>query len=505
MMELAQRLDDLKLLGRARIVESETGVIVSDLVSASAVAIARDLEALGWTFEALDRVGGVWAIDDLAEAFAPYTLHIDKPQPVSGVFVLTNTAFSTWLIEQKQSNVWQVGSLTRSFSTWGSLFCPFDEIGAFEEHPATKDPREVVRENGAHSLVPNDIRPWLLEASQEPPLEDGSFQAWMAAATPFLLRALCSEVLFPTGRLSFRGPPRVQLSAPESNGFETLEQLGFFNVQEACRWVYENSRETEVRHALFSAEFARSAGEREITEIAFKDICDGVLESSKIAYQLSISELGRDTLKSLAELRKAVTEEVSKTSDTTRQIITAVGGSLSIGIGLVAAKISSVGSPIIIIGLAIVLVIYVLFMGLSGVFYLGLQRNIRSDWRSRLYSFLSSSEYKKMVSQPLFSAAINFYAVAGIGFLLSVSVLALVTFAHPASPSENAENPTVVDLPATISVAEKATKEILPNGQMPDPVRESRSVTTEQPMANEKASPQSEPIIPKPKSASHHN
>jgi hypothetical protein len=427
-MELAQLLDTLRLAGRARIVESETGVIVSDLVSANAAAIARELVSIGWTFEAHDRAGGVWAIEDLAESFAPYTLQIDKPQPEAGIFVLTNTALGAWLAEQKQSNKWQVGSLTRSFSTWGSLFSPFGETGEFEEHEATKNPQEVVRENGAQSLVPNDVRPWLLSNPEDAPLEDATFQVWANAAVPFLLRSLCSEVLFSGGRLAFRGPPRVQLSAPGDNGFDELELPGFLAAQEVCRWVYENSRETELRHGLFTSEFARSTGDREIIESAFKAIAAGAFESTKIAYQLSLSDLSRDTLKSLTELRKAVTEEAAKTSDTTRQIITAVGGALSVGIGLVAAKVSSIGSPAIIIGLAVVLTLYVGTMGISGIMYLNLQSEIRSDWKSRLYNFLTYEEYSKMVSKPLLKSAINFYIVSGIGFLLSLSVLALLIF-----------------------------------------------------------------------------
>lgn len=78
-------------------------------------------------------------------------------------------------------------------------------------------------------------------------------------------------------------------------------------------------------------DIARSAGGNgDDLQVLLNNLSDS-LEGAKVAYQVSLSDLGRDMLKTLADLRKAVTEETAKVTDATRQLVTSVSGALAIG------------------------------------------------------------------------------------------------------------------------------------------------------------------------------
>jgi hypothetical protein len=431
-IELARRIDGLCADGRALVVENEQNVTVSALSAADLRAIAAKIHDVEWPFEIHDDQGNAWNIEDVDEAFAPFRLHIEKPPaPPKRLQVLTSVAFRAWLSEQRSAEIWWVASLLRPFTTWSSRFTSWGDTTEFSPQPASKDPRQLVRETAGQRLIPSEIGPWLLSNPDEVLEEDICFGVWADVAAPTLMRVLSDEIAVDGGRLTFRGPPRLHLAPPPDDSLRTLRADGFGALQEAAGWVFENRREAEMRHTLFSLEFARSAIGRDDAVTAFRDTADVALEGARIAYQLGLLDLSRDTLKSLADLRKAVGEDVSKTSDTTRQMITALAGALSVGMGLIAARLNSSIDYRLLSGLGIVVVGYVTLMALSGFGYLSSQARLRVEWRPRLYSFLAKEEYQSIVMAPINRAATWFYVVAIPGVLLSLASLLIILTVAP--------------------------------------------------------------------------
>jgi hypothetical protein len=130
---------------------------------------------------------------------------------------------------------------------------------------------------------------------------------------------------------------------------------------------------------------------------------------------MAVAEAGRDTLKVLSDLRKAVTEETAKLSDMGRQLTAAVAAAVATGIGLIAARIAT-NAPAALIALVMVVVaLYVATVIVSGMQFMSLQRQLREDWQHRLYRFLPSNDYERMVVKPTQRAERTFACTAGLG------------------------------------------------------------------------------------------
>src|SRR3546814_5376266 len=96
---------------------------------------------------------------------------------------------------------------------------------------------------------------------------------------------------------------------------QELDLEGYRNLQAAVSWVYEDIASTEQRHALFAAEFARSVSREEPIGKAFWAAGRDVLEGSRLAFQLSQSNLSREAIKAQGDLRRAIADDMSKEAE----------------------------------------------------------------------------------------------------------------------------------------------------------------------------------------------
>ena len=185
---------------------------------------------------------------------------------------------------------------------------------------------------------------------------------------------------------------------------------------------------------MLAAEVARTAiNDGDLADLT--SIMAGALEGAKIAYGFGVLQQSRDALKTLSDLRKAVSDETAKLADSTRSVAAAVMTSAIGNIGLVIARITVakdfkfVGLAAVVIGIA--LAIYVIAVISSGTHFLAIQRDLRNDWRDRLYKFLSNDEYKKMVENPVARAERAFRnAAIASGIIATLMLLAVILVAN---------------------------------------------------------------------------
>jgi uncharacterized membrane protein len=143
---------------------------------------------------------------------------------------------------------------------------------------------------------------------------------------------------------------------------------------------------------------------------------------------MSIAEVGKETLKSLADLRKSVTEDTSKVTEGTRQLAAAVAGALALGFGLIAARLTTTTPRWLLVTVMVIVVLYVLTIVFSGYDFIRLQRTLRKQWQSRLYRFLPQSEYDVMVAQPTAHAERTFVWTAAIGLFAVLLIACAIAF-----------------------------------------------------------------------------
>lgn len=423
MILLAEAIDHLVDVGEAFVVETETTATVSGLSATNTVTLISMCGALGWATSLFDSAGSAWSLEERPDQdFAPFRLSTQKPVPAEDTLqLLTNHAFARWLQQGHDASQWHIARMStsivaqlRSFQAWGAT--PI-RVSAVQ----TKSPRMLVREYGATRQVPDDIRPWLVQPLNEDQWAIPAVQIWAREASLALVRCLPDEIDSESGTLKFRGPPRMTLPAMLGNG-TSLELTAFNSLQVAAQWVFESEREAEMRHILLTTELARSSATSEDVQVFLRDHLADAWECAQIAYQMALADTSRDTLKSLGDLRKTVTDETAKLSDLSRQLAAAVAGALATGIGLVAARVATNAPAGLILAVMVVIAIYVLQVILSGSHFIRLQRTLRGEWHQKLYRFIPRGEYAKLVTDPIGRAERSFCWTAVLGGA-AVSVL----------------------------------------------------------------------------------
>src|SRR5690606_34146072 len=149
--------------------------------------------------------------------------------------------------------------------------------------------------------------------------------------------------------------------------FTSFEGESFESLQASAAWVFDNDREAESRHILLANEIARASNNGTEFSRCFGTQISDCLSGAKITYQMMLSDLSRDTLKALGDLRKVITEETAKVTDVTRQLIGGVSAALAVGFGLIATRLSTNTNPWLIAAVMILVAVYVAVIIYSGL------------------------------------------------------------------------------------------------------------------------------------------
>ncbi|KIC58422.1 hypothetical protein RM53_08420 [Brevundimonas nasdae] len=461
--KLAEALERLTAAGHATVTEREDDVTASGVGAADAAVIAEAAAELGWDLQVEDATPEAISVDQIAPAFEPFRLVVTKPASPPGVtLALSRSSVRDWLRTEARSPVLWAAGLSSSIDTRTARITHWGDERVFAPSPTGCDPRKVVRELAPERLVAGDIDHWLLrDPNTHPPLDHWAARAWADAAYSVLLRALSDEVE-ENGDLLFRGPPLSRLS-PEPNLPDALGMQGRCAVQRAAAWVFETPSEMRPRHDLFAPEIARTAHPGSGAGAAFGLAAGLALEGATVARAFGLSEVSRDSLKAMTDLKKAVGDEIGKLSETTRGIAAAVAAALFAGVALIATRLM-LDDPALIVRQAAavigaVLFLYVVAVIASGVQYVTLQRRLRTEWYGKIYRFLSKDEYHTMVVKPAASAELGFFLAAWIGGFASLLLLGLVihtafadreapTIARPTAPPAAAAAPAETTTPA---------------------------------------------------------
>lgn len=337
---------------------------------------------------------------ELTDDYAPFIITVKKPKDRLVLQVITEVGFENFLRQECDDEIWEIVSLTNPFETMLSQFLPWGYSKIFSPAQETRSPRQLIRDNSIAPVVPNDIRVWMLRSPADMSLwSDAIFQCFAELSAQKLMIALANEVKN-DGRLVFSGPPRIQLDAPCLGVAQEIGRDGYNNLRSAAAWVYENEREAEQRHGLFAAEFGRTHPREPRAAAAFACIVVDVLEGARLAYQLSLSDLTREAIKAQGDLRKIVADDTAKLADSTRQVVTSVAASLATCIGLLAAKVSTATPYWVLMVMIAVVGIYVASTVASSWIFMEIQKDIRHNWRSKIYRFIPDQDYEAMVINP---------------------------------------------------------------------------------------------------------
>lgn len=418
-------LDSWAESGVVRIVENRTALTISGLPSANAATLSEMVAEIGWVIDFADAAGQAAECNDLDDAMGPYIATLHKDIGGSDRRVLTRIGLEQALLRDPSEGIWQLAFGKESFSSGTISFQPWGKADIFSPSAVTKSPLDLVREGLTVRLAPADIRIWLLrDTASDRLLNDKAFKIFARLSAPALLRSLATELPDET-QLLFAGPPRLKISLSKSTLFDDLGLNGYQNLKLATAWVYEDPVTAEQCHALYASEVARLVTRNETIGAALNDAGKDILESARLAFQLSQSDLSREAIKSQADLRKSIADDTSKTLDSTRTLAGALAVAIVTAITLTGARATGSVDPRVLSLVAISVSLYIIALTISGWRFLRLQHQIRKQWRDRFYRFVPKDDYEAMVISPAASADRSYYLVAGAGIVVAVALMML--------------------------------------------------------------------------------
>lgn len=378
-------------------------VTVNNLTENDIRGLISILEPLGLTFNIKDSVEQDATNFEFADRLPPFTLTFQKPTLTNGIGFLTNRSFADWMRSPSAAGLVYVACATKSFSTESFTVAPWDEGAESHIADSRKSPARLVRSDGTKGAIPQDIRHYLLadQNADNSPWGDSVFKIWCDNASRSLPCCLANDVFPLCNEIEFRGKPRIRLKIEKDDIPVKLSPTGFSNLQAAARWIYDIERESELRHTLLTQEISRLFPPEDGFLNSTEKYLEIALEGAKIAYEFSLQEMSKDALKGLSELRKSVVEETQKIIDSTRQLLLGVAGAAFYALGLIAARMISKVDPWLIDVMAFVGFLYVASLIVVNSRALTQQRNMRNQWRNKLYRYLTNDEYLQLVDLPV--------------------------------------------------------------------------------------------------------
>lgn len=297
--------------------------------------------------------------------------------------------------------------------------------------------KSIIRCFSTDFLPPDTIAPWLLVSGDK--ITDVPMKIWTSLACRELLKCFVNELFaaeIKTVGLSGKPPRKIPF------GEEHAALSAFDVIQETAKWIFLEGNETELKHTFLSSELAREWPEG----VTF---CEGIvyrlppaLESARLLYKAHIRAGGKDTLKSLGDLRKSLTEDTQKILQQSRDLSSALWKDMALVISTLVLRYSlealnASGQQKVYALTFCALALYIAISYGMSVYInrhaLSLLEKNRTTWRSKLYGFLDEQDYQELAGLPINAAMRSYHRVEG---MTSAIMLILITLLLTAASGE---------------------------------------------------------------------
>jgi len=235
------------------------------------------------------------------------------------------------------------------------------------------------------------------------------YEDWLALATFKAAPLLASEVWRKEGGvfLTVKGGKSLEVGYVNSNNSYNSDD--FHRVHLALDWIYNQSRDAEVRHALICQRLSNERYRNRESWLSFllrSVVCSH--QSAREDYRSHIHIKTVDLLKAVTEIRKTVSEEVNKIVDRTQSLTTGLLRDLSISFTLVALRqvllaknfLSPGDTKFLLLANILWLVVSVSLSGFQNKLYFRSQIKFRYNWSKRVIGLISAEEFSALSRKP---------------------------------------------------------------------------------------------------------
>jgi hypothetical protein len=342
--------------------------------------------------------------------------------------------------------VWVAGPC-EAFSTGTLHICPWGGPRGYAGlHEEMELPRKLVRDQ-TYNLTPHSVIPWLLV---HPPAQPSPL--WPAQPSPLFTRwrrlAFYNlAFVLPFEIRAINGTDYVVLKGPRSQPIAVAppqvdwDGQGFEPLVEATRWVYSPRRDAEAKFLFLNRELSLGWRDGDRWPEGLVHTLRHSFTSARDEFAFYLQDQSRDALKSLADLRKGLQEEVAKTQQATRELLATLWRDFAVAALVLALRSPPISSTAILhpevvrlvtLAAAALLTISLLITIVSNARFNALSNRSRADWRHRLYAFLSDADWNALVEIQLRAGRWVYRAVV-VAMVLAylAAILYLINLAEP--------------------------------------------------------------------------
>lgn len=340
------------------------------------------------------------------------TIILEKPVEESWCYFITLKGFENWLRAsqfstqqfQKKTCVWVVGEVVE-FSTYSFSV---KEMGGHKNLPATthspEKPWKTVRDL-TQGYTPSSLDPWLLIT--EPAAESDAYNVWKNVAVEKLAFCLPTEIRREdeSTHVVFRGGRSLPIIVDDPIDWANTS---FTTLHETCQWIYSTPRESETKFQLLNNHIAINWNNGATWPSGLAPLLKNSLSGAREAFSFHLQDQSKEAVKSLGDLRKGLQEEVNKTQTATRDLVAALwrdfavaGVILALRTPMITTGIANTAMTVLYFGVSVLFILSIAISTLSTLRFNCLGDSSREGWRKKLYSFMSTDDWDRLVEKPI--------------------------------------------------------------------------------------------------------
>jgi hypothetical protein len=409
-------------------------------------ALLESLITLDESLEAAD-LGGVQLHGTISEALNIRTVReadvsgeglavvIQKTVEDAWCYFLTPLGFEHSLRKGLISKLCQCIWVLEEFEPFATYAFSVKGVGTDKNHESEPSgperPLKLVRDF-SQKLTPERIEAWLLKRRPT----DGSaiFTLWQNAAKEKLAFCLPTEIRSDADEchVVFKGgrsyPIKVEAMPP-------WPAIDFDKFHDACEWVYGTAKESETKFQLLNNHISMSWIDTEEWPSGASRSLANSLAGAREAYAFHLQDQSKEALKSLGELRKGLQEEVNKVQSSTKDLASSIwrdfalaGIVLALKTPMLSAIASESALKILSVGTALLLLFSLCITIYSNKKFNRIADQARGSWRSKLYAFMSDSDWNDLVERPIEHGRAVYYVSLAVSSLLYIAMIAYLVW-----------------------------------------------------------------------------
>lgn len=348
------------------------------------------------------------------------------------VVFFTEKAFSTFLQNTLilPRTVYLLG-VFNSFCSYTTSVSPFyDKCDPTEKWNGLTDARKVIKILSSNCNIVSDVSSWLLSNYRDIKDESCFYKIFLTESSKRLFILLSSEVFTIDGvtYLEFDCDRKVRLNIDLIKKDDSKFLLYSKEIANLICWVFENNNEVEARHTLLNYQMALES----VTQqgIRYENFLLS-LQNAKNSYNYFLKSKSKEMMRSLSDLKKSVSSELSEHNKNTYNIIKNMWrdfmfAAVAIAYDILTEKSNYHAVKSVLLFVSIAITISYMISIYSELRYQCIVSKNMKAWYPQLYSFLTKEEMERLIQKPIKSIRNNLYVVLIVTFILYLIVNSII-------------------------------------------------------------------------------